>query len=126
MIITHKTVKITTSTEACIEHLQEEPNLTYFKRMCLHFQPSLERVARCTLVIKPYNEIICDYADPDLCTFVRQSAHLEANTPITIWKNRDLKVIKLTFTNISTAEAVKTNGFKIGAFHIPSHQISFG
>ena len=123
----NKGIKIFTETENCIQNLQNDSNkLKLSERIGLSFQPSLERLAGCTLVIRPHNTSAFDDADDVILAAVRRAAGAPADEPISIWKSQDKKTVKLIFQHRTYAETVQTNGFGVGGFYFSKYRIRFG
>ena len=85
-----------------IKNLQEKNGLV--------FQPSLDRLANCTLMIRTYN--LSPFAVPnvDILTSARRAAGLPPSAPVEIWKSEKLNTIKITIQHRSQAETVKKRG----------------
>ena len=123
----NKGVKIFTESEICIQNLQIETNkLKFSERIGLQFQPSLERLASCTLVIRPHNASAFDDADDVIAAAVRRAAGAPVDEPITIWRSNDRKTVKLIFQHRTYAETVQKNGFGVGGFYFSKYRIQFG
>ena len=121
-----KGVKITTETEKCIENMQRNEVKNKLKEhLQLSFQPSGERMARHTLTIRPFNVAVFDYSDEQLLAAVRRSAFITDDSSILVYKNKEKKLIKLTFDRQSDAESLKKAGLRIGTWAIPKHRISY-
>ena len=126
ILITEKGIKLLTCSEQCIDNLQNEEIKTKFKQQLqLTFQPSAERLAKHTLTIRPYNEAFFDFSEEQILTAVRRAAFLTDEANITIWKDKKLKLLKITFARQTDAESVKKVGFRIGSWKIPNHAISY-
>ena len=123
---TEKGIKITTSEQKGIENLQRNDiKLKLKQHLNLTFQPSKERLAQHTLTIRPFNRTIFDFSDEQIIAGVRSSVFFTEEPNITIWKNKDVKLIKLTFNRLSHAESVKNAGFTVGSWRIPSYNIRY-
>ena len=119
-----KGIKLIVESEDCVQNLQT-PFITknLKERIGLVFQPSLERLASCTLVIRPHNLATFDAPDEEILSSARRAAGIPPSAPIEIWKSEKLKTIKLTFQHRRDAEAAKKKGLPIGGFFFPAHQI---
>ena len=121
---TEKGIKITTSDQKGIENIQRNDiKIKLKQQLNLTFQPSKERLAQHTLTIRPFNRTILDFSDEQIVAGVRSSVLFTEEPNITLWKNKELKLIKLTFDKLSDAESVKRAGFTVGSWRIPSHSI---
>ena len=123
---TEKGIKITTSDQKGIENIQSNNiKLKLKQQLNLTFQPSKERMAQHTLTIRPFNRTIFDYSEEQIVTAVKRSVFFTDDPNITLWKNKELKLLKLTFDRMSDAEKVKKAGFTVGTWKIPSYNIRY-
>ena len=127
ILLLAKGVKLITETEQCIEELYSNYITKSFQTYCgLTFQPSRERVAGCTLVIKPYNDYVFELSDEDVLTSVRRAAGITEEIPVNLWREKEKKLIKITFTQKTHAQRAKDNGIGMGGIFFPSRNIEFG
>ena len=124
IIHTAKGIKLTLETEQCIENTQSDQIKSLFKnQLKLSFIPSRERMAKTTLSIRPFNVAFFDYDDEQILAAIRRAASLTEDAKIILWKDKKLKLIKLTFESHSIAESVKRNGFRVGTWTFTSRSI---
>ena len=65
-------------------------------------------------MIRPYNDYVFEVSDEDVLTSVRRAAGITEETPVNLWRKKENKLIKITFTQKTHAERAKNNGIAIG------------
>ena len=73
----------------------------------------------------PHNLSTFDTPNDDILTSARRAAGIPSTAPEEIFKNENLKVIKITYQHRSHAKAAKKRGVPI-LFFLSEHQIAFG
>ena len=126
VLLLAKGVKIICQTENCIEQLHSEYITKYLKEYCgLNFAPSRERIAKCTLVIRPYNEYVFELSEEEILTAARRAAGVPEEAKINLWRKKENKLIKLTFEHRTHADRAKNTGIGLGGFYFSSKQIEY-
>ena len=114
--------KILTKNEESIAVIQNELS-EQIQSLKLFLKPSWQRTAMQTLVIRPINQCFFGIQDDQIVTDIIRTCPLPVDAKINLWKDKDIKIIKLTFEDVATAVKAKESGFKIGPWRYESDQI---
>ena len=123
---TSKGLKLFAETQQCIENIESDVIKSKLKeKLKLSVLPSHARTAKHTLVMRPFNRAFYDHDDESILNSVRRSAFLTDDAKIQIYKNKNLRLLKLTFEHITVAESVKEVGFRVGPWKVSPQSIDF-